>query len=185
MLPVVDAEIRARYQLAMWADPLMIEVIPEGASSSATSPSSLALRMPLFSQTSWTKDLQAQHGPILTTWPRSFVWSFFPQPCLCSSPATSLVTNMNSAITRSAANCLHRSECEYAYYQSYCARAITRRTWKPFSSTPNKINKQLHRLPIVAQTSFSHLGHSPKKCLPQVPRSGARVYDHVLFSPPH
>ena len=66
-LRVVDAEVRARYQLAMWADPLMTEVIPEGASSSAPSTLSPALRTSLSSLSYWTKELQEQPGPTLTT----------------------------------------------------------------------------------------------------------------------
>jgi len=74
-LRVVDAEVRARYQVAMWADPLMTEVIQEGASPSAPSTLSAALRASPFSQNYWTKELQEQPGSILTTWTRNFIRS--------------------------------------------------------------------------------------------------------------
>eukprot|EP01042_Synura_sphagnicola_P000744 gene744-826_t len=50
---------------AMWADLLMTEVIPEGASSCAASSFSLALRTPPSSQNRWTEEFQEQRGPIL------------------------------------------------------------------------------------------------------------------------
>jgi len=125
--------------LAMWADPLMTEVIPEGASPSATSTSSLALRTSLFAQNSWITELQALHGPILTTWTRKFIRSPLSQPCVCLISATPLVTLMDNVTTRSSTNASKSPEYESAH-QSYCARAILarpiRRTWKPLSSPP-------------------------------------------------
>ena len=138
-LRVIDAEVRARYQLAMWADPLMTEVIPEGASSSAPSTLSPALRTSLSSQSYWTKEPQEQPGPTLTAWTRNLIRSSSLQPCGCSISAPPLVSIMDNVNIRVSTHDSPRLENESAY-QSYCARAILarpiRRTWKPLSSPP-------------------------------------------------
>jgi len=117
----------------------MTEVIPEGASSSAPSTPSPALRTSLSLQSYWTKELQEQPGPTQTTWTRNLIRSSSSQPRGCSISAPPLASIMDNVNTRASTNDSPRPENE-SEYQSYCARAILsrpiRRTWKPLSSPP-------------------------------------------------
>eukprot|EP01042_Synura_sphagnicola_P000794 gene794-biopygen843 len=105
-LRVVDAEVRARYQLAMWADSLMTEVIQEVASSTL----SAALWTSPSSQCYSTKELQEQPGPILTSWTRNLIRSSPSQPRGCSISAPPLASLMdNDSQDQAYANYLTRA----------------------------------------------------------------------------